>query len=122
MKTLRQMKIPLRRNIRSRRVELIGAAFSGKISTNKKPPPLLPGAAVLFSADCCEFSLPLQILLQEPPLVLCKSPFLYRLPHFRHHVEVELDVVDAGKGCRQDLVGVEEVVYVGPGEVAAGVA
>ena len=61
---------------------------------------------------------PLQIFCQEPPLVLGKTILLDRLSYFRHHIHVEMHVVDAGKDCGEHLVGVEQVVQVGPGEVA----
>ena len=38
------------------------------------------------------------------------------------HVQIEAHVVDCREGCREDLVGVEEVVEIGSGEVRTTIA
>src|SRR6185369_7691551 len=63
-----------------------------------------------------------QIPRQKLPLVLLEPSFLDALPDLGHHVQVEMDIMDAGEDRREDLVGIEEVVDVGAAEVLAGVA
>ena len=49
-------------------------------------------------------------------------PCFDALPDLCHHLQIEVDIVNAGKDGGEDFVGVEKVVDVGPAEVCAGVA
>ena len=45
-----------------------------------------------------------------------------RLPDFLHHMDQEPQVVDRRQPPRGDLLGVEQVADIGPGEIPAGIA
>ena len=62
-----------------------------------------------------------QIVCQKLTLVIDESSCFDTLPNLGHHLQVEMDIVNAGKNGREHLIGVEKVVDVCPAEVGAGV-
>ena len=67
--------------------------------------------------------LPPRRILPKKILFKCRIISSFnRSPGTCNHIQVKTDIVDRGQSCRENLIGIEQVVQVGTGEIATAIA